>query len=691
MTSPDYAAFISYSHEDAKTAAWLQAAIERYVVPKRLVDRETRAGTIPRRLGKCFRDRDELPASPDLKAEVFAAIDRSRHLIVMCSPAAANSAWVDQEIEVFKQRHGADRIIAVITAGEPPDCFPGALRQGEPIAADLRPGKDGRRQVLLKVLAGMLGLGLDELVQREAQRRQRIYGIIAAGAAAASIAFAGLAGVAWQQRNIAIAATAKAAERRTQAEGLIEFMIQDLQEKMKSVGRLDMLDVVAQKALNYFAMLPPDEMDATAAGQKTRALEEIAELQLQRGQLSDALKTYQQAAESAKEALAKAPHDPDRLFEYGLAQRNLGFYFYTRSDLPKAEHYFSESAKSLEESVNIKSDNMRIRQLGISKKNLGVVYYNQMKFNHALSSFGDAENIFLRIVNSDPSNTSNISEYGDALAWKSDADRWIGATGEAAALRHKQFDLFSETLSRSPDDKEFAKLVVAAKKGLAILKMDAGDFAGAQAQLSEVEKEAQKLYEFDPSNKALLNRFVAASFDLATAEVMAGNLAAAAATLQVANANLDKLIRSVEGITKSIALVKTQSDLANAMFWSAKKDFAKTIVISRPYITALRDELGQQTPPRDDISSLSNKLQLALLGAQALAETGQPEQEAEADALIDERISPIPEPRSVLFEAIRAKILPALGRTAEAAHSLELVCKSGYRRIVGTASCDTAH
>jgi hypothetical protein len=66
-----------------------------------------------------------------------------------------------------------DRILAFIVAGSPPDCFPPALRQDEPIAADARKEGDGPQNAKLKLLAGMLGVSFDALKQRDTQRRIR--------------------------------------------------------------------------------------------------------------------------------------------------------------------------------------------------------------------------------------------------------------------------------------------------------------------------------------------------------------------------------------------------------------------------------------------------------------------------------------------------------------------------------------
>src|SRR5579863_2249390 len=190
-----YWAFISYSHQDKTWGDWLHRTLESFRVPARLVGRPSRDGGVPKRLFPVFRDREELPSSADLGNNISDALGNSRYLIVICSPQSAASRWVNEEIKAFKRLGREDRILALIVSGEPnasdrPDsgeleCFPSALRhkvdaQGtvlkervEPIAADARPGKDGRTNARLKLLAGLLGVGYDELKQREKQRRIR--------------------------------------------------------------------------------------------------------------------------------------------------------------------------------------------------------------------------------------------------------------------------------------------------------------------------------------------------------------------------------------------------------------------------------------------------------------------------------------------------------------------------------------
>ncbi len=150
-----------------------------------------------------------------------SALAASESLIVICSPAGAASPWVRKEIEGFRALHPDRPVLAAVVAGEPATAFPEALFAlgAEPLAADLRPEGDGRRLGLLELIAGLSGVGLDALVQRDA-RRSRVTAITA-GSIAAMLIMAVLTVFAWSARR-------EAERQRAEAEGLIELMLTDL-------------------------------------------------------------------------------------------------------------------------------------------------------------------------------------------------------------------------------------------------------------------------------------------------------------------------------------------------------------------------------------------------------------------------------------------------------------------------------
>src|SRR5262245_23008868 len=187
--SPHYRAFLSYSHKDRPWADWLHRALETYRIGRDLVGRKTSAGEVPRTLRPIFRDRDDFAGGSSLREATLRAIEASEFLLVICSPNSAASKYVNEEVRLFKAMGRSSRVISVIVEGEPNDpardCFPPAVRFtvgqdgqitttiDDPIAADARHHADGRDLARDKVIAGLLGLSLDEIRKRAIRAHRR--------------------------------------------------------------------------------------------------------------------------------------------------------------------------------------------------------------------------------------------------------------------------------------------------------------------------------------------------------------------------------------------------------------------------------------------------------------------------------------------------------------------------------------
>lgn len=178
-----YRAFISYSQKDKAHARRLHRALETYRLPKGV--EISGAGATTRKLGRFFRDDEEMGAATDLGAALEGAISEAENLIVLCSPNAAKSKWVNQEVIHFKGTGRANNVFAVVVDGMPNtgdarECFPPALcfelgangtltdRRAEPLAVNLR--NEGFSRVLVRLVAGLLAIPFDTLWRRDRRR-----------------------------------------------------------------------------------------------------------------------------------------------------------------------------------------------------------------------------------------------------------------------------------------------------------------------------------------------------------------------------------------------------------------------------------------------------------------------------------------------------------------------------------------
>lgn len=102
-----YNAFISYSHAvDGKLAPAVQSGLHRFAKPWYRL-----------RALHVFRDQTNLSLNPSLWSSIQAALDQSDWFILLASPKAAASKWVDREIEHWLKGRPAEQILIVLTEG----------------------------------------------------------------------------------------------------------------------------------------------------------------------------------------------------------------------------------------------------------------------------------------------------------------------------------------------------------------------------------------------------------------------------------------------------------------------------------------------------------------------------------------------------------------------------------------------
>ena len=549
-------AFLSYSHQDEALADWLHHELEQFHVPRWLAGKLTAAGVVPKRLAPVFRDRHELAAADDLGAEIKAALNASQFLVVLCSPTAAKSRWVNAEIEAFKRTRPEGCVLAAIASGEPfaseisgraeDECFPPALRKrfirgrssgkrAEPLAADFRDQGEGKRLAFLKLVAGMLGVGLDDLVRRETTRRQLRLGYFAAASLAGMAVTSTLAVIAIQSRDAA-------RDQRREAEGLIGFMLGDLRDKLEPIGKLDALDGVGSRVLAYYKKVGTTELSDAALSQRSKALSLMAEVANLRGDTDGALRLYQEAAAGTEEAIRRAPDDPQRLFDHAQNVFWIGEIARQRGDSNGAERSARAYQQLAGKMVAADPNNMKWRiEEQNSDAQLGIVLMGQRRFAEASRQFDGA----LRTIEAVAAVDSKKSEYqksvAESLAWLADSEAAQGHLANALAERRRQIDLLQRLMAQS-DDVEYRQKSIPARQGLARLLAATGDIAGGVGELRQGVRDADKLTLTEPNNMMWVEYAASARIGLAKLLLASGNQGEADSQAAAACTSVERLL-----------------------------------------------------------------------------------------------------------------------------------------------------
>lgn len=624
MDRPKYWAFLSYSHRDAKWGSWLHKALESYRPPTQLIGTVTARGPVPKRLAPIFRDREELASATDLGTVINEALSQSACQIVICSPSAARSKWVNEEILAFKRLGREERIFCLIVGGEPnasddpahadEECFPSALRyrlgadgelssvRTEPIAADARPGKDGRNNAKLKLIAGLLGVGFDGLRQREQRRRQRQLFVIATGAVAGMVLTSGLATAALiaratAQRQTVIAKREAETARQTTAFLVDLFRISDPSEaRGNSMTAREVLDKGAARVQTQLAQQP--QIQATL-------LDTL-------GTVYMGLGLYGQAKPLLESAVAKRqalfPAEPGDL---GLSLSRVGDLLTFRAEYPEAE---AEYRRAIALQRSLPPEQRDEAALGRSLYGLGNELAKSGHSADAEGSLREALKLQQRLFKGANVDTARTLQV---LAWsisERDVNEAIPLMQSAVSMQRKLWGA-----EPYPD-------YAAAINDLGLLFRDKGDYDQSERLLREsLAMEQRLLGEKHPELALSLN-------NLALVLRRKGDLAGAEATYRQALAMQRELLGNVHPdvantLNNLAFVVYDRGDAAGAL--KAEGDsleiYRKLFPHDNPDVARIMNRIGYWYTETRDYATADHYLEEALAMRRRLFSQSHPE------------------------------------------------------------------
>lgn len=499
-----YKAYLSYSHADEAWATWLHKALEAYRVPSPLVGPRPDGSEVPARLTPIFRDRDDLSSAADLGEGLKQALRDSEALILICSPAAAASRWVNEEVRYFKNLGRAGRIFCMVVDGQPDagagakSCFPPALFDGvndapaEPLAADPRPYADGKALARLKLVAGLLGVRLDELRRRDLKRKRRLQAI----GAAAALAVISLAG---------LAITARMAEQRERqsAEQMASFIV-DLGEDLKSEIDLASLSRISEKAMTYLEGIDPRRLQPETAIKVGLALRQIGHVSDGQGRSDDAREAFHRSRDLFLDMTERYPQREDLLFELGQAEFYVAthYFFLDQFDLaqPGAQRYADISRQLYE--ADPENPQWQLELSYAATGLLAMKVYGGGPYQPAILDEADqALQIAREVLQASPDDVELIRNYSTTLAWTADTRLLACELDEALAEREETLAMAARALEKIPSDNDSRESYAYAHTGVANVEEQMGRLDSAASHYQSAIDNLAILWRQDASNE----------------------------------------------------------------------------------------------------------------------------------------------------------------------------------------------
>jgi hypothetical protein len=491
-----YSAFISYTDADRAKALKLQARLERYRLPPRLA---RQVGF--NRVKPVFVDRSEMRAEPDLRDAVREALSHSDFLIVLCTPRTPKSRWVGIEIDAFRDLRSDANILVALFEGTKADSFHSHLltgtggRPADPLAADFRAKGDGARLALLKLMASLAGVNLDDLIHRDARRQRRF--LMLAGGAVSLIALL----VAVLSYTTYRAKTSEV-QQRIEASRAMERQLGDLRAKIKAGGTLDMAAAVNRSVeLFYDGQESSSQLPEVELG-RAQLLQAKADDDVQRGEIGSAAENARSAWKISSDVLTREPSDTKAMFVHAQSAYWVGYSALLQGDTPLAANALARYADLADRLVkaNSRKPDWQMER-GYAYTNLGTIALQQARDPERAENYLETALAAFRAAGSrKPGDLDVTYELQNVYALLAGVGVLRNDHGAARNYRNTQAVLLAGMLARDPKNRLFLRDHLANELGLARLDAAQGNPASGLKRLRAAEHEATDLISADPES-----------------------------------------------------------------------------------------------------------------------------------------------------------------------------------------------
>jgi serine/threonine protein kinase len=338
------------------------------------------------------------------------------------------------------------------------------------------------------------------------------------------------------------AARAVAESRREQAESLVRFMVNDLRRKLEPVGRLDVLDSTASRALSYFASLSPDEMTGEDLNQNAQALAQLGQARDKQGKLKQAINLFQQSVRFGSAAVSRDPSsdesqlalsnahfwlgdalrrsgdvqgtlqnfgayfaisqrlaqrhpaDPKFQAEISYAHGNLGAAYELAGDLPRALNEYRMTCTLDRDRLRRDPGNEQWQaDLANSANRLGVILQKTGDFSGARNAFDEDLSIRRMLARRAPEDATRQQRLAISLAFAGTLHLATGDLDQALSSFREEAAIASALATRDPSNADSRRNRDVARARMAPLL----DLAQGAALLDEVADDLRKLVQTD--------------------------------------------------------------------------------------------------------------------------------------------------------------------------------------------------
>lgn len=474
------------------------------------------------------------------------------------------------------------------------------------------------------------------------------------------------------------AARGEAERRRGQAEDLIAFMLGDLRERLTPVGRLEILDEVGAKALAYFDSLPREAQNDDELMRRARALSQIGEVRLAKGDAAGAIQALDESLALAERGVERQPARTDWLATLGATHFWIGYAHWNRNELEAALDQFNAYRAIAARMVHLEPGRAEWKlELAQAESNLGSVRQAQGRFPDAGRHFESAVALKRSLAEAEPDNARWQRELATTISWLGENAYRQGRAREALTHYQTSSAVLARLTAAHPDDTQSRFLQAIGHTHIGRILHHLGRAEEALAEQRQYRDLMQSLVAHDPLNAEWKRDLGVAHLSMAVQLIALDRRSEALSSASSSRALLSALLAGDDA----------NADWRRALAW-AENVTAAAELASRNYAAALAAARRGRTiiaPLKEgaaDPAAARHRAENYLLEGAVFEALGQPARARAAWTSALEAIEPAAQ-ESTRADLIwpRAQALVRLGRHEDARASFAELASQEFRPV----------
>ena len=343
-----------------------------------------------------------------------------------------------------------------------------------------------------------------------------------------------------QARRVA-RARAVAVAREGQAEELIGFMLGDLRDKLTTLGRLDLLDAVGDRALAYFAAVPASQLSDEELYRRAEALQQLGQVRINQGKLAPAADLMRQSIQISA-GLAQKDSVNGR-WQIGLAHSQFwaGNVDWELGNIDSALEHFLPFVTISRRLIAHYPDSLGYREeLAYALNNIGFAKQAKGDLAGAVEWYRASRGVNQELVNLRPDSLN--WQVSLALEYNAEAvaQRKLGDLAGALANHDKELAIKETLLAHDTTNRERQNPVAVAHAYRGELRVLMGDINGAVVDADSAHGIFASLVAHDTSDAVLRWQLAKSDRQIAQALLERGDAAGALEQLHAGDALISR-------------------------------------------------------------------------------------------------------------------------------------------------------